>query len=39
MELYCLTRKLAMWTLILKEYDFDVVYRVGSVNWDVDELS
>jgi hypothetical protein len=23
----------------LQEYDFDVVYRVGSVNWDVDGLS
>jgi hypothetical protein len=33
------TRKLTKWALILQEYDFDILHRVGRVNWDVDGLS
>ncbi len=39
MESYRLTGKLAKWALILQEYDFDIVHKVGKVNWDVDGLS
>lgn len=38
MELNCFIRKLVMWALILLDYDFDIVYRVGKVNHDVNGL-
>jgi hypothetical protein len=31
--------KLARWDLILIQYDFDIVHKVGRVNRDVDGLS
>ena len=39
MESDKLTGKLARWALILQEYDFDVVHRLGTANLDVDGLS
>jgi hypothetical protein len=39
MESDKLTGKLARWALILQEYDFQVVHRLGVANLDVDGLS
>jgi hypothetical protein len=39
MESYKIIRKLARWTLLLQEYDFEVVHRAGIANLDVDGLS
>ncbi len=39
MELDWLIGKLTCWTLILQEYDFDIVHRANRVNWDVNGLS
>lgn len=39
MVLNRLIRKLTRWAIILHEYDFDVVHRVGKVNWDVNGLN
>jgi hypothetical protein len=39
MESDQLTRKLARWAFILKEYDFDIIHKHGRVNRDVDGLS
>jgi hypothetical protein len=39
MESDKLTRKLARWVLILQEYDFQVVHKLGVTNLDVDGLS
>ena len=39
MESDKLTGKLAMWVLLLQKYDFEVVYRAGITNLDVDGLS
>lgn len=39
MESDKLTSKLARWTLLLQEYDFEVVHRVGITNLDADGLS
>ena len=39
MESDKLTGKLARWELILQEYDFDVVHRLGTANLDADGLS
>jgi hypothetical protein len=36
---YQLTCNLVRWALILYEYDFDIVHRVGRVNWDANWLS
>jgi hypothetical protein len=33
------TRKLAKWTLILQKYNFDIIHKVGRVNWDVGGLN
>ncbi len=33
------TKKLAKWALILKIYNFDIIHKVGKVDWDVDGLS
>ena len=33
-----LTGKLAMWALLLQEYDFEVVHCVGITNLDADGL-
>jgi hypothetical protein len=32
-------KELVRWALILHEYDFDIVHRVGRVNWNVDGLN
>jgi hypothetical protein len=38
-ELNNLIKKLIKWAFhILHEYDFDIVHRVGKVDWDVDGL-
>ena len=39
MKLDKLTGKLARWTLLLKEYDFEVVHCAGITNLDADGLS
>jgi hypothetical protein len=39
MESNRFTSKLVRWVFILHEYDFDIVHKVGRVNWDVDGLS
>ena len=39
MELDKLTSKLARWALLLQEYEFEVVHRVGITNLDADGLS
>ncbi len=39
MESDKLIRKLAMWPLILEEYDFDIIHKSSRVNQDVDGLS
>jgi hypothetical protein len=39
MESNQLIGKLAKWVLILQKYDFDVVHKVGRLNWDVDGLN
>jgi hypothetical protein len=39
MEFDKLTRKLALSTLILQDYDFQVVHRLGVANFDADGLS
>ncbi len=33
------TRKLAKWAFILQKYNFDIIHKVGRVNWDVDGLN
>jgi len=38
MESYWLIGKLTKWALILHEYDFDIIHKVGRVNQDVDGL-
>ena len=39
MESNKLTGKLARWTLLLQEYNFEVVHRVGITNLDAGGLS
>ena len=39
MKLDKLTDKLARWTLLLHEYDFEVVHYVGNTNLDANGLS
>jgi len=39
MESDKLTGKLTRWVLILQEYDFQVVHRLGVINLDADGLS
>ncbi len=39
MKLDQFTGKLPKWALILQEYDFDIVDRVGKLNWDADGLN
>ncbi len=39
MEFDKLTRKLAQWALILQEYDFQVVHKLGVANFDANGLS
>jgi hypothetical protein len=39
MESNQLTRKLVRWTLILQEYDFDIVDMASRVNWDTNGLN
>jgi len=39
MESNQLTRKLAKWAYILKEYDFDIIHKPGRVNRDANGLS
>src|SRR5438270_12233071 len=39
MESDKLIGKLAKWTLLLQEYDFEVVHRAGITNLDADGLS
>jgi hypothetical protein len=39
MESDKLTGKLVRWALMLMEYDFKVVHRIGLVNMDADGLS
>ncbi len=39
MESIFFTRKLAKWALILQKYNFDIIHKVGRVNWDVDGLN
>jgi hypothetical protein len=39
MESNQLIGKLAKWALILQKYDFDIIHRVGRLNWDVDGLN
>ncbi len=39
MELDQFTRKLAMWALILQEYDFDIIHNPIRVTWNVDGFS
>ena len=39
MESDKLTGKLARWTLLLHEYDFEVVHKAGVKNLDADDLS
>jgi hypothetical protein len=39
MESNGLKKKLIRWAFILQEYDFNIMHRVGRVNWDVDGLN
>jgi hypothetical protein len=39
MELDQFIGKLARWALIFQEYDFNIVHKAGSVNWDANGLS
>jgi hypothetical protein len=39
MESNRFTSKLVRWVFILHEYDFDIVHKVGRVNWDADGLT
>ena len=39
MESDKLTSKFARWVLLLQEYDFEVVHRVGNTNLDADGFS
>jgi hypothetical protein len=39
MESYKFIGKLAKWTFILQEYDFDIIHMASKVNWNVDGLS
>jgi hypothetical protein len=39
MELNWFITKLIRWTLILHEYDFDIVHKASGVNWDDDDLN
>ncbi len=39
MESKGLKKKLIRWAFILQEYDFNIMHRVGRVNWDVDGLN
>jgi hypothetical protein len=36
MELDWFTSKFAKWAFILQEYTFDIIQKVGKVNWDAD---
>jgi hypothetical protein len=39
MESNCITWKSKRWAFILHEYKFDIVHKVGKVNWDAKGLS
>ncbi len=39
MESDWLTRKLAMWALILEEYDLDIIHKPNKVNQNADGLN
>jgi hypothetical protein len=39
MESDHLTRKLAAWDFILKEYNFDIIYKANKVHMDVNGLN
>jgi hypothetical protein len=30
---------LTIWAFILQNYDFDIIHKVGMVNWDANGLS
>jgi hypothetical protein len=38
MESNCLRGKLRIWAFILQNYDFDIIHRVGMINWDANGL-
>jgi hypothetical protein len=39
MESNCFKGKLTIWAFILQNYDFDIIHKVGTVNWDANGLS
>ncbi len=39
MESNRLIGKLARWAFIFQKYNFDIIHKLGKVNWDADGLS